>query len=244
MTMTSTAANRRRKLNNDYVMLLSITTLLCGFGLVMVVSASGVFSTRMTGNAWNLSLKQFLAVLVGLAGAYFLARTSLNQLKRLSIVYGLGILISLCLVLVIGTSVGGQRNWIDIAGFLSYQPSEFAKLALVLFGAWVFASGQSSQRTNEANNILLSVVAGAIVVLVLLEGDLGTPIILGGITLAIFFAHGLRKRWIAAFSGLGALAVVLYAITGPSYRLERFQAWLSPESFPSGLFVHFSHYEG
>ncbi|MFM1786855.1 MAG: putative lipid flippase FtsW [Actinomycetota bacterium] len=233
--MTSTAANRSRKLSTDYVLLIGITTVLCAFGLAMVVSASGVFSTRMTGNAWSLSLKQFGALLLGLAGAYFLARTSLNQLKRLSIFYGLIVLVSLVAVLFIGTSVGGQRNWIDLAGIMSYQPSEFAKLSLVLFGAWVFASGQTRDRTNQSNNLLLSIVAGAIMLLVLLEGDLGTPIILGGITLAIFFAHGLRKRWIALFSGLGALAVLIYAITGPSYRLERFQAWLSPESFPSGL---------
>lgn len=233
MTMTSTAA--RQKLSNDYVMLIGITTLLCGIGLVMVVSASGVYSTRMTGNAWSLSIKQFGALLIGLFGAYYLARTSLNRLKRLSVFYGLVVLASLGLVLVIGTSVGGQKNWIDIAGIFSFQPSEYAKLALVLFGAWVFASGQSRYRTNLENNIFLSIVAGVIIILVLLEGDLGTPIILGGITLAIFFAHGLRKRWLAAFAGLGALAVLIYAFTGPSYRLERFQAWLSPESFPSGL---------
>jgi cell division protein FtsW len=202
---------------------------------MMVVSASGVFSTRMTGNAWSLSIKQFGALVIGVIGAYYLARTSLNRLKRLSVVYGLIVLASLGLVLVIGTSVGGQRNWIDIAGVFSYQPSEYAKLALVLFGAWVFASGQSRFRSNVENNVFLSIVAGVIIVLVLLEGDLGTPIILGGITLAIFFAHGLRKRWLAAFTGLGALAVLIYAVTGPSYRLERFQAWLSPESFPSGL---------
>lgn len=233
--MTETAAGRRQKLSNDYVMLISITTLLCGVGMMMVISASSVVATRTSGNAWSLSFKQFLALLVGLAGAYFLSRTSLNQLKRLSVVYGLIVLTSLGLVLVIGKEVGGQQNWIEIAGGFRYQPSEFAKLALVLFGAWVFASGQLRNRTHRDNNILLTIVAGVIIVLVLLEGDLGTPIILGGITLAIFYAHGLSKRWLAALTGMGALAVLIYAITGPSYRLERFQAWLSPETFPSGL---------
>jgi cell division protein FtsW len=233
--MTETAAKRRQKLSNDYVMLISVATLLCIFGMMMVVSASGVIATRTSGNAWSLSFKQFLAVLLGLAGAYFLSRTSLQQLKRLSILYGLIVLASLGAVLFIGTSVGGQQNWIEVAGGFRYQPSEFAKLALVLFGAWVFASGQTRNRTNQQNNIFLTIVAGVIILLVLMEGDLGTPIILGGITLAIFFAHGLRKRWLAAFAGMGAFAVLIYAVTGPSYRLERFQAWLSPESFPSGL---------
>jgi cell division protein FtsW len=234
MTTTSTKT-MRQQLSNDYVALLGIATLLCGVGMLMVVSASGVVSTRTSGNAWSLSFKQLLALIVGVAGAYFLSRTSLNQLKRLSIVYGVIVLVSLGAVLFIGTSVGGQRNWIEIAGGFRFQPSEFAKLALVLFGAWVFASGQSRSRTNTVNNIWLAIVAGVIILLVLLEGDLGTPIILGGLTMAIFYAHGVRKRWLGALAGFGALAILIYAITGASYRLERFQAWLSPDSFPSGL---------
>lgn len=235
MTITSTAAKSREKLSNDYVMLLGITTLLCGFGMMMVISASSVVATKVSGNAWSLSFKQFLALLVGLLGAYLLSRTSLSQLKRLSLVYGTFVLISLGLVLVIGRSVGGQKNWIEMPGGFSYQPSEFAKLALVLFGAWVFASSQARNWSNFQSNAILSVVSGVIIVLVLFEGDLGTPIILAGVAMAIFFAHGLRKRWLATFAGLGAFAVLIYAITGPSYRLERFQAWLSPESSPSTL---------
>jgi cell division protein FtsW len=234
MTTTSTKT-MRQQLSNDYAALLGIATLLCGVGMLMVVSASGVVSTRTSGNAWSLSFKQLLALIVGVAGAYFLSRTSLNQLKRLSIVYGVIVLVSLGAVLFIGTSVGGQRNWIEIAGGFRFQPSEFAKLALVLFGAWVFASAQRRNRTNMQNNALLAVVAGVIILLVLLEGDLGTPIILGGLTMAIFYAHGVRKRWLGALAGFGALGILIYAITGASYRLERFQAWLSPDSFPSGL---------
>jgi cell division protein FtsW len=232
---TTSTKTIRQQLSNDYVALIGIATLLCGVGMLMVVSASGVVSTRTSGNAWSLSFKQLLALLVGVAGAYFLSRTSLTQLKRLSIVYGVIVLVSLGAVLFIGTSVGGQRNWIEIAGGFRFQPSEFAKLALVLFGAWVFASGQSRSRTNTVNNIWLTIVAGVIILLVLLEGDLGTPIILGGLTMAIFYAHGVRKRWLGALAGFGALAILIYAITGASYRLERFQAWLSPDSFPSGL---------
>lgn len=235
MSTVTSSTESREKLNSDYVLLIGITTILCGLGMMMVISASSVVSTRMTGNAWTLSFKQFAALMIGLVFAFYLARTSLNQLKRLSIFYGVVVLASLVLVLVIGNSVGGQKNWIDIAGRFNYQPSEFAKLALVLFGAWVFASGQSRDRTNKQNNILLSIVSLLIVGLVLAEGDLGTPIILGGITIAIFYAHGLRTRWIAAMVGTGALGIVVYAFTGPSYRLERFLAWISPESYPSGL---------
>ncbi len=233
--MTKSDAGRRQRLNNDYIFLISVTAALCIFGLMMVVSASSVVSTRTSGNAWNLSFKQLLAILVGVGGAYFLSRTSLNQLKRLSVLYGLIVLASLGAVLFIGTSVGGQRNWIEVAGGFRYQPSEFAKLALVLFGAWIFASAQARNRTNLTNNAYLLTISAVITGLVLAEGDLGTPIILGGVALAIFFAHGTQKRYLAAFGGVGALAVVVYAFTGPSYRLERFQAWISPESFPSGL---------
>ena len=205
MTTLNTSPLSREKLNSDYVLLIGITAMLCSLGMAMVISASSVVSTRMTGNAWALSFKQFAALMIGLAFAFYLARVSLNQLKRLSIVYGVIVFVSLGAVLVIGKSVGGQKNWIDIAGRFNYQPSEFAKLALVLFGAWVFASGQSRDWTNKQNNILLGIVSILIIGLVLLEGDLGTPIILGGITLAIFYAHGARKRWLAAISATGAL---------------------------------------
>ena len=221
----------KASLNFDFIMLASATGALCVTGLVMVASASSVISVRETGSAWAYEQKQIIAMIVGGFLLYQISKIRVSVFRFLTYPIFLVSIGGLVLVLAIGREVGGQKNWIATP-FGNLQPSEYAKLGLVMACAmWV--STQLKRRASFwfilAGPVVFSLV---VVILVLAERDLGTPLILGGIALAILFASGISWRWMASLSTIAVLLIAAYSIFGPAYRLNRFKAWLSPESFP------------
>ena len=137
-------------------------------------------------------------------------------------------------VLVIGVEVAGQRNWIEIIGPFRLQPSEFAKLALVVWGASLLS--QRNRRLDTWKGLLLPLLPVAVVmmVLVLLEGDFGNTLMLAAITMGMLFAAGAPMRLFAILAGAGVLGVVLLTLAAP-YRMQRFTSWLDPERRPARL---------
>ena len=136
-------------------------------------------------------------------------------------------LLLLILVLFIGVEVAGQRNCIDLFGPFRLQPSEFAKFALIVWGADLLS--RKSHLLSNWKHLLIPLlpVAGLMMVLVLLEGDFGNAFMLAAITCGMLFAIGAPLRLFALIAGLGALGVWLLTIAAP-YRMDRFSAWLSP----------------
>jgi cell division protein FtsW len=132
-------------------------------------------------------------------------------------------------VLVIGVEVAGQRNWIEIFGPFRFQPSEIAKLALVVWGAEVLS--RRSRRLDTWRGLLIPIlpVAAVMMVLVLAEGDFGNTVMLGAILTGILFAAGAPLRVFAGFAAVGAVAVWVLSLAAP-YRMERILSWLDPGS--------------
>ena len=132
-------------------------------------------------------------------------------------------------VLLIGVEVAGQRNWIEIIGPFRLQPSEFAKLALVVWGASLLS--QRNRQLDTWKGLLLPLLPVALVmmVLVLLEGDFGNTLMLAAITMGMLFAAGAPLRLFAILAGAGVLSVVLLTLAAP-YRMQRFTSWLDPEA--------------
>jgi cell division protein FtsW len=231
---TQSTKNQQRAVR-DYYTLVTTLLVLLAFGAIMVVSASSIQAVKDHGYAWGYAVRHFAAIGIGIFCAYILVKRSLRQIRLLSPLFIIATLILLILVLFIGDTVAGQRNWIALPLGFSLQPSEFAKLALVLWAAGAIASNahkeQSEQKAIMSTTILGSIIIG----LVLLERDMGTPIILGSILLAIYFAHGVSFRRILLFITLAVSAVVLYSFSGSDYRVNRFQAWLAPEEHPISL---------
>ncbi len=135
--------------------------------------------------------------------------------------------VTLAAVLVIGHSVAGQRNWIELGGPFRFQPSEFAKLALVLWGSDLLARKQGLLDQWKHLLVPLVPVVGLMVLLVLLEGDLGTALILVPMLAAILYVNGAPARLFVA-GGAVVLAGVAVLSLGKSYRLARFASWLDP----------------
>src|SRR5260221_1587877 len=139
-------------------------------------------------------------------------------------------LLGLLLVLAVGHTVGGAQRWIQIAGF-QIQPSEFAKLAFVLWGADLLARKEQARQLTEWRHLLIPLLPGAAIVsmLVMLGDDLGTTFILLVIFLTLLWVIGTPGRLFIGMLGLMGFAMVILIIVA-SYRLQRITGFFHPQA--------------
>lgn len=210
-----------------YYMLLGATLALLLLGLIMVLSSSSVLSIRLFGSPYTLAQRQLLFAVIGVVLMLVATRVSVAMWKRLAwpgLLLALGLLVA---VLVIGVEVSGQRNWIDIVGPFRLQPSEFAKIALILWAADLLARKEPILDRWSHLLVPLLPVTGVILLLVLLEGDVGNTIILSVIVAGVLFAAGAPLRLFVALGALAGVALVGLTVAAP-YRMSRFTSWLDP----------------
>ena len=219
---------------STYYLLLGTTLLLLTLGLIMVLSASSIESFRVFGSAYTLVQRQALFAVGGVVAMLIVSRTS-RQFWRGSawvlFILAFGLLVA---VLVIGVEVAGQRNWIDILGPFRLQPSEFAKLALVVWGAALLTRRDRAVDSWSRLLVPLLPVAAIMMLLVLMEGDFGNTLMLAAITMGILFAAGAPLRLFAVLGGTLLLGIALLTVAAP-YRMERFTSWLNPGADPLGF---------
>ena len=224
----------RRPVVNFYGVALP-TILISVFGLVMVFSASSVKALQESGSSVAIVGRQALLFFVGLAIALFLFRAPLAFLKRMSTLSLPLSLIALALpqLPVIGKEVNGNVNWISIAGF-TMQPSEFAKLGMILWLAGVLARHEDMkerQTPMSPSALAAQVLPGiiAMIALILIGKDLGTALVFAAIAAGVLFVAGIQIRWfVAAIAALSLMAIVL--ILTQSNRIYRIKALLDPFS--------------
>ncbi len=242
MTSTPTVApvaphsrlRRARHPLTNYHVLLGATVLLLVLGLAMVLSASTVVSFRTLGSPYTLFLRQLLFAGVGVVAMVVASRLPVAFYRRLAYPVLLGALALLVAVLLVGVSVGGQRNWIELGGPFRLQPSEFAKLALVLWCADLLA--RKAPLLDQWKHLLIPLlpVSLLIVGLVLAEGDMGNVLVLiPMVAIALFVAGAPMRMFVLGGVAVGALVVV--GSLSAAYRMDRFRGWLDPESDPTML---------
>ena len=212
---------------STYYLIAGASLMLLALGLVMVLSSSSIESYRVFGSAYTLAQRQAMFAVGGVAIMFVLARMTLSFWRFVSW-WLLGFaFILLVAVLVIGVEVAGQRNWIEIFGPFRLQPSEFAKIALIIWGADLLTRKQHMLDTWRHLLVPLLPVAGLMVLLVLLENDVGNALVLAVIAASLLFAAGAPLRLFAALGALGVLGILLLTLAAP-YRMERFTSWLNP----------------
>jgi cell division protein FtsW len=211
-----------------YYVLLGATTLLLALGLVMVFSASSVNAFAFLGSSLAIVNKQAVWVVIGLPMMWLASRLPARAWRLLSYPALLASLALLVLVAVAGTEVNGNRNWLDFGGPFRIQPSELAKLALVLWSADLLA--RKERVLGQWKHLLVPVVpvGCAVVGLVLLGGDLGTAVILVGILGALLFVAGAPLR-LYLLAAVPAVLSVAWMVNSHSYRVARITDWLHPE---------------
>jgi cell division protein FtsW len=211
-----------------YYLLLGASTLLLVLGLVMVFSASSVVAFAFMDSSMAIVSKQAMWVVIGLPLTWCASRLP-PKLWRLvaypALVTSLALLV---LVVVAGTEIHGNKNWLDFGGPFRIQPSEFAKLALVLWAADLMA--RKERLLGQWKHLLVPMlpVGGLILALVLLGGDLGTAIIIAAVLGSLLWVAGAPVRLYVA-SAVPALLVFLYMLNTRSARMSRIDVWLHPD---------------
>ncbi|MGH2954622.1 MAG: putative lipid II flippase FtsW [Solirubrobacterales bacterium] len=225
---------RRGSHSIEYSLLLTATLCLLAIGVVMVFSASS--TTALLGEsgdgAYYLKRTALFGV-VGLVVMRLLAIRGVRVLRPLTTVLLAASFALLVVVLVpgIGIEVNGARRWIG-AGLIQIQPSEVAKLALVLYGAHLLASRPKMVSGIGPMMPYLGVVALACA-LVVIEPDLGTAIVACAATAMLLIAAGARMRDLGLLAAVLGVAVLL-AIAIEPYRMERLTGFLDPSADPGG----------
>jgi len=207
-------------------MLLGSTLALSLLGLIMVFSASSIYSLGSRGTTYGVVIRQFIFLLISLPMAWVLSRLSLRQWKVIS---KSGVLVSVFLLLivqVIGKSVNGNHNWISL-GFVDVQPSEVAKFLMILWAGYILAN---RERSGAIQSNVVALIAPAFVlcmILIMAGRDLGTASVFAFILAGLLWVSGLRLGVFGIALATGAAALAVLILTSP-YRMERFAVFLNP----------------
>ena len=218
----------------DRILLLGATAALVSVGLVMVLSASSVQAYEDYGSSFLFFLRQAAYAGVGAAGLWVASRMRYGAWRHLCLPFlavTAGLLV-LVLIPGVGRVAGGSARWIEL-GPVTIQPSEPAKLAVIAFAAALLAGRW--QRLADPRQLALPLVpvVGSICVLILLQPDMGTAVIVVGTVGALAFAAGARlKHMFVATLGLVTLGFGLIFIEG--YRWARFLSFSDPWQDPQG----------
>ncbi|MDC5697862.1 putative lipid II flippase FtsW [Intrasporangium calvum] len=213
-----------------YYLLLGVTATLVVFGLIMVFSASSVESLLADEASYTVFAKQLLFAVVGAGVAAWAARWPIRWWRRIAWAALVGAVLLQAAVFIpgLGVTSGGNRNWLAL-GPVQVQPSEFAKLALVLTGATIFAN-KGSLAGNWLHAVLPYVlpISAVVLSLTLAGQDLGTGLVMGLIVTGVLFVAGAPKRLFVA-GGLAVVAGIGYLVATSSNRMNRISNWLDPE---------------
>jgi cell division protein FtsW len=203
--------------------LIGTVTALLLLGLLMVGSASQL---SVAGDPWYWLRRQALYAAIGVVALLATARMDYHQWRRVSVPMLLTALALLVVVLVAGSSAYGAQRWLHL-GPLSFQPSEVAKLTLVIYLAhWLERRADSVRRLRDGL-APFAVMTGLVLALVLMQNDLGTSVVIAASAVALFVVAGanLLQFVPALMIGAGTLALV---VARSGVRRARLDAWLHP----------------
>jgi cell division protein FtsW len=211
----------------SYYLLLGATALLLTIGLIMVLSASSVYSYEVhDGDSYAIVKRQLLWVAIGIPCAWIASRLPYQAIRQISWLAIVVSVVLLALTAKFGVVVNGNKNWLAL-GPVQIQPSEIAKLAIVLWAAHVYA--QKDRRLGSLHQVMVPVVPVllGITLLVIVGRDLGTALVLVAILMAFLWVVGAPARiFTLALSVVGVAAVWL--ATTSSERRERLTNFVDP----------------
>lgn len=233
-------ADRRSTLwQVDWVLVIGVLAL-SAIGALLIWSATHQRTSLTDGNQYAFLVRHALNFAIGLVLAVLAAVTDHRRVRILAPVLYAASVVGLILVLVpgVGASINGSRSWIQLP-WMSIQPSEFAKLAVIVGMALLIAEkGETNHREARTIDIAQAIAVAAIpVMLVMLQPDLGTVMVLGSIVFGIIAVSGVPKRWmlgiVTAATVIAVLAIQFNVLK--QYQLARFTAFADPSQDPQGI---------
>lgn len=215
-------------------LLLGAIILISLFGLVMVYSASYVWAEYKFDDPYKFVKTQGLFLIVGYVIMYITLKIPYTRyLKYSNIIFG-GCFILLILVLIpgIGTVRNGSRSWFGIGSF-GIQPSEFAKLGMIIFTSKYLSRNEKELRDIKRGVLPILVILMLVFGLIMLQPDFGTGVIIVMSIVVLLFISGVKMGFFVKIGFLGVLGVALLIAVAP-YRLKRILSFLDPWSDPLG----------
>jgi cell division protein FtsW len=214
----------------SYYLVLGITMLLLALGLVMVLSTTSAAALDSGGSPYAGLQKQLLGVAIGLPLMWLAARSSPAVFRAAAYPLMAVSVIGLLLAITSGVTSGGAARWVLIGPF-QLQPSEFAKLAFLLWGADLLARKEKLGQLTDWRQLLIPLMPGAgiLCMLVMLGDDLGTTFLLLMIFLALLWVIGTPGRLFIGMLALMGFVMIILIIVAP-YRLERITGFLNPQA--------------
>ncbi|MCL1985461.1 MAG: putative lipid II flippase FtsW, partial [Betaproteobacteria bacterium] len=207
--------------------MLALVVVLLGIGLIMVLSASGIVAEKMYNDKYFFFKKQTVFAAMGALALWCAALLPRSWLYRLQYPALFGALILVLITLTpLAPKINGAKRWISLGGF-SLQPMEFVKIALALYLAYFMSSKQDLVKTFSKGVIPPFAVTGLFCLLLLLQPDFGSAVVLAGILFFMCLAGG--TRFVYLFVSLGmALAGALALVLTTGYRARRLMAFRDP----------------
>jgi cell division protein FtsW len=208
--------------------MLVIIGLLCGLGLLMVLSSSSVQALRDSDSSWLYFQRQAMWLGIGVVAFAVAARLPLQVMRRLA-VPSLAVSVVLLVVVLIpgaGMTINGSTRWLGV-GALRLQPSELAKLALLIFGADLLA--RRAHKIHDPREALWPVclVMGGLALLVMLQPDMGTTIVLVLVGGSLLLLSGAPLSWLLRLGAIGLAVGAVLAVSAP-YRRARVVSFFNP----------------
>jgi cell division protein FtsW len=219
---------------NVAYLLLIVMLGLIALGLVMLSSTSAVLAPQDMNGVYSNLRKQFVWLIIGGIVCVFLSRYDYQRLLRHApwLIGVACVMLVLCLIKHVGVTINGSPRWLRLAGW-TYQPSEFAKLALILFLSWWM--GKNQRHAGEFMKGFFWPIACTLPLLVLMvkQQDFGTTAIMLAILVVIMFVAGSRMLFLIPVPIIGFAGLLLLTFLKPE-RLARWRAFLHPELDPLG----------
>lgn len=217
----------------DYPLLISVL-IISIFGIIMIYSASSIWAEFKYQDAFKYVRQQAIFFIVGIFIMLFCSKINLNFIKKKANLILIGCFILLILVLIpgIGSIRNGSRSWFGIGGF-GIQPSEFAKLGLIIYTAKYLEKNNKYMQDVKKGALPIFIVIGAFFLLIMLEPDFGTAMVIALTLIALIFISGLKISFFVKVGVLGLAGIVALIIAAP-YRMARIISFLNPWSDPLG----------
>jgi rod shape determining protein RodA len=227
--------NRLRQL--DLVLMGAVAALLV-LSTLLVWSATAHHPDLTGGDSTAFVRKHVVNIAIGLGLMVAVVATDHRWVRIVAPLVYLASILGLVAVLAMGSTINGSKSWINLGG-MSIQPSEFAKLAVVIGMALVLAErteGRWRTRVGTGDVVAMLLVAAVPAALIILQPDLGTMLVLSATVFGVLAAAGTPRRWLAllAAGGVAAAAAVVMGGLLKEYQIHRFMAFTDPSLDPKG----------
>ncbi|WP_341926130.1 rod shape-determining protein RodA [Nocardioides psychrotolerans] len=234
----SRSSSRLSQVNGIDWVLMGAVLALTVLGTLLVWSATSNREDLTGGDSSAYLGKQVMNVAIGLVLMVTVMATDHRWVRILTPLVYLASVVGLVLVLTMGSTINGSRSWLMVGG-MSIQPSELAKLAVVVGMALVVAERADARwrtRVGTVDVLAMLGVAAVPATLIMLQPDLGTMLVLAATVFGVLAASGARRRWLVLLAGGGVAAAVAAVSAGAlkAYQVDRFLAFTNPDLDPRG----------